>query len=215
LGQQANLPRTRGGKAVHVEVRSLIGQFSLGDRHFLVPGRFLIRLCDLVRASSGRNGLISRLPGRGGCLGGPSTKWGGPGRPAGHTAARSGGARVRFPWPAAAHVRFGWATSRLSGGTILRECTPPAVQCLSVTAPAQLAQGRTALADHTPSGKPIRGCLHIPYGAALPPPLFTVGLTSSPVQSSTRMMFYLVGEGATHFSLASVGADRGCTTEIS
>jgi hypothetical protein len=27
--------------------------------------------------------------------------------------------------------------------------TPPAVQCLSVTAPAQLAQGRTALADHS------------------------------------------------------------------
>jgi hypothetical protein len=36
--------------------------------------------------------------------------------------ARSGGARVRFPWPALAHVRFGWATSRLSGGTILRGC---------------------------------------------------------------------------------------------
>jgi hypothetical protein len=85
-------------------------------------GRFLIRLCDLVRASSGRNGLICRLPGRGGCLGGPSTKWGGPGRPAGHTAVRSGGARVRFPWPAVAHVRLGWATSRLSGGTILRGC---------------------------------------------------------------------------------------------
>ena len=59
-------------------------------------------------------------PGRGGCLGGPSTKWGGPGGPAGHTAARSGGVRVRFPWPAVAHVRFGWATSRRSGGTILR-----------------------------------------------------------------------------------------------
>jgi hypothetical protein len=87
-----------------------------------LAGRFLIRLCDLVRASSGRNGLIFRLPGRGGCLGGPSTTWGGPGRPAGHTAARSGGARVRFPWPAVAHVRVGWATSRLSCGTILRGC---------------------------------------------------------------------------------------------
>ena len=75
-----------------------------------------------MRAPSGRNGLISRLPGRGGCLGGTSSKWGGQGRPAGHTAARSGGARVRFPWPAVAHVRFGWATSRLSGGTILRGC---------------------------------------------------------------------------------------------
>jgi hypothetical protein len=40
-------------------------------------GLFLIRLCDLVRASSGRNGLICRPPGRGGCLGGPSTMWGG------------------------------------------------------------------------------------------------------------------------------------------
>jgi hypothetical protein len=36
-------------------------------------------------------------------------------------AARSGGARTRtFPWPAVEHVRFGWATSRRSGGTILR-----------------------------------------------------------------------------------------------
>jgi hypothetical protein len=85
-------------------------------------GRFMVMLCDLVRASSGRNELISHLPGRGGCLGGPSNKWGGQGRPAGHTAARSGGARVRFPWPAVAHVRFGWATSRRSGGTILRGC---------------------------------------------------------------------------------------------
>jgi hypothetical protein len=94
-------------------------------------GRFLIRPCDLVRASRGRNGLICRLPGRGGCLGRPSTKWGGPGRPAGHTAARCGGARVRFPWPVVAHVRFGWATSCRSGGTILRGCArglPPTHQ---------------------------------------------------------------------------------------
>jgi hypothetical protein len=41
---------------------------------------------DLVGASSGRNGLICRLTGRGGCLGEPSTKRGGMARPAGHTA---------------------------------------------------------------------------------------------------------------------------------
>jgi hypothetical protein len=94
-------------------------------------GRFLIRLCDLMRASSGRNGLICRLPGRGWCLGRPSTKWGGPGRPAGHTAARSGGARVRFPWPAVAHVPF-WLgdfppfrryhTSGVCSGIIPHQC---------------------------------------------------------------------------------------------
>jgi hypothetical protein len=38
---------------------------------------------------------------------------------AGHTAARSGGVRVRFPWPAVAHVHFGWATSRRSGLNLL------------------------------------------------------------------------------------------------
>jgi hypothetical protein len=36
--------------------------------------------------------------------------------------ASSRAARVRVPWPAVAHVRFGWPTSRLSGGTILRGC---------------------------------------------------------------------------------------------
>jgi hypothetical protein len=53
-----------------------------------------------VRASSGRNGLICRLPGRGGCLGrGPSTKWqvGWSGEAAGHTAARSGAGGARVP----------------------------------------------------------------------------------------------------------------------
>ena len=103
-------------------------------------GRFLIRLCDLVRAPSGRNGLISRLPGRGGCLGGTSNKWGGQGRPAGHTVARSGGAGVRFPWPAVAHVRFGWATSRRSGGIILRGCA----RGLSPTEPALFLDAGTA-----------------------------------------------------------------------
>jgi hypothetical protein len=58
-------------------------------------GRFLIRLCDLVWAPSGLNGQFCRLPGRGGCLGGPATKWGGRGRPAGHMAVP----------PAAPHVR--------------------------------------------------------------------------------------------------------------
>jgi hypothetical protein len=47
-------------------------------------GRFLIRLCDLVGAPRGRSGPYFRLPGRGGHLGGPATKWGGRGRPAGH-----------------------------------------------------------------------------------------------------------------------------------
>ena len=46
-------------------------------------GGFLVRFLVLVGASRGRTGPFFRLPGRGGCLGGPSTKWGGPGRPAG------------------------------------------------------------------------------------------------------------------------------------
>jgi hypothetical protein len=49
-------------------------------------GRFMIRLCDLVGAPRGRSGPFFRLHGRGGHLGGPATKWGGRGRPAGHAA---------------------------------------------------------------------------------------------------------------------------------
>jgi hypothetical protein len=49
-------------------------------------GRNLVRLRDLVGAPRGRTGLFFCLPGRGGHLGGPPTKWGGPGRPAGHAA---------------------------------------------------------------------------------------------------------------------------------
>jgi hypothetical protein len=49
-------------------------------------GRNLVRLRDLVGAPRGRTGLFFRLPGRGGHLGGPATKWGGRGRPAVHAA---------------------------------------------------------------------------------------------------------------------------------
>ena len=59
----------------------------------------------MVWAPIGRNGLFCRLPGRGGCLGGPTTKWGGQGRPAGHTAVPSAARRVRFPL-AVAQVAF-------------------------------------------------------------------------------------------------------------
>jgi hypothetical protein len=64
-------------------------------------GRYLVRLCDLMWAPSGRNGLFCRLPGRGGCLGGATTKWGGQGRPAGQLTRRCHrrpGAYVP-PWP--------------------------------------------------------------------------------------------------------------------
>jgi hypothetical protein len=66
---------------------------ALGDAHFggllsIAPNRScnLVRLRDLVGAPRGRIGLFFRLPGRGGHLGGPATKWGGRGRPAGHAA---------------------------------------------------------------------------------------------------------------------------------
>jgi hypothetical protein len=49
-------------------------------------GRNLVRLRDLVGAPRSWTGLFSRLPGRGGHLGEPATKWGGRGRPAGHAA---------------------------------------------------------------------------------------------------------------------------------
>jgi hypothetical protein len=49
-------------------------------------GLNLVRLRDLVGAPRGRIGLFFRVPGRGGHLGGPATKWGGRGRPAGHAA---------------------------------------------------------------------------------------------------------------------------------
>jgi hypothetical protein len=49
-------------------------------------GRFLIRPCDLVGAPRGRFGPFFCLPGRGGHLVGPATKWCGRERPAGHAA---------------------------------------------------------------------------------------------------------------------------------
>jgi hypothetical protein len=53
----------------------------------VITGLNLVRLRDLVGAPRGRTGLFSRLPGRGGHLGGPATKWGGGrGSPAGHAA---------------------------------------------------------------------------------------------------------------------------------
>jgi hypothetical protein len=54
-------------------------------------GVFLVRFLVLVGASRGRTGPFLRLPGRGGCLGGPPTKWGGRGRPAGHMAVPKAG----------------------------------------------------------------------------------------------------------------------------
>jgi hypothetical protein len=51
-----------------------------------VYGRFLIRLCDLVGAPRGRSVPFFCFPSRGGHMGGPTTKWGGRGRPAGHMA---------------------------------------------------------------------------------------------------------------------------------
>jgi hypothetical protein len=62
-------------------------------------GRFLIRPCDLVGAPMGRTGLFFCLPGRGGHLGGPTTKWGGRGRPSGHAAVPP--AVRRWPLPLA------------------------------------------------------------------------------------------------------------------
>jgi hypothetical protein len=64
--------------------RLLTGVARANSAGLALYGRYLVRLCDLVWAPSGRNGLFCRLPGRGGCLGGPTTKWGGQGRPAGH-----------------------------------------------------------------------------------------------------------------------------------
>jgi hypothetical protein len=89
------------------------------------PGRFLIRPCDLVGASAvaapKRRADLSPpyTASRGGCLGGPSTKWSGREWPAGHMAACSGGARVRVPWPT-----VGWRTciwiGRLPGCALRR-----------------------------------------------------------------------------------------------
>jgi hypothetical protein len=72
-------------------------------------GRFLIRLCDLVGAPRGRFGPFFCLPGRGGHLGGPATKWGGRERPAGHAAvprATGGAALASAPSRATGGVFF-------------------------------------------------------------------------------------------------------------
>ena len=49
-------------------------------------GGFLVRILVLVGVSRGSAEPFFRVPGRGGHLGGPATKWGGRGRPAGHAA---------------------------------------------------------------------------------------------------------------------------------
>jgi hypothetical protein len=51
-----------------------------------------------VGAARGRSGPFFRLPGRGGHLGGPATKWGGRGRPAGRgpRGGATGGAALTF-----------------------------------------------------------------------------------------------------------------------
>ena len=71
----------------------------------LLHGRFLSRLCDLVGAPRGRPGPFFRLPGRGGHMGGPATKWGGPG--SGSRGGAPGGAALTFaPGRAAGAVFF-------------------------------------------------------------------------------------------------------------
>jgi hypothetical protein len=65
-------------------------------------GGFLVRILVLVGAAPsarGRTGPFFRLPGRGGHLGGPATKWGGRWRPAGHAAVPP--AVRRWPLPLA------------------------------------------------------------------------------------------------------------------
>ena len=61
------------------------------------PGGFLVRILVLVGVSRGSAEPFFRVPGRGGHLGGPATKWGGRGRPAGHAAVPPAVPRVRFP----------------------------------------------------------------------------------------------------------------------
>ena len=46
----------------------------------------MVRILVLVGVSRGSAEPFFRVPGRGGHLGGPATKWGGRGRPAGHAA---------------------------------------------------------------------------------------------------------------------------------
>jgi hypothetical protein len=86
-------------------------------RLLLVLGRYLVRLCDLVGAPRGRPGPFFRFTGRGGHLGGPTTKWGGRGRPAGHAAVPP--AVPRWPLPLAGlrgpFFSRGVITSEISG----------------------------------------------------------------------------------------------------
>jgi hypothetical protein len=99
LGREPRLPhghrRQGGGSWGGLDPLDLLtptwGAAGCASRSVLVPalvldGRFLIRLCDLVGAPRGRSGPFFCLPGRGGHLGVPATKWGGRGRPAGHAA---------------------------------------------------------------------------------------------------------------------------------
>jgi hypothetical protein len=51
----------------------------------------------LALGSRGRTGPFFRLPGRGGCLGGPSTKWGGLGEARGPHGGATGSAALTFP----------------------------------------------------------------------------------------------------------------------
>ena len=75
---------------------SNMGEPSRGS-HNTVDGRFLVRLCDLVGAPRGHLWQFFCFPGRVGHMGGPPTKWGGRGRPAGHMAMPSLAPCVRFP----------------------------------------------------------------------------------------------------------------------
>ena len=61
-------------------------------------GVFLVRILVLVGVSRGSAEPFFRVPGRGGHLVGPATKWGGRGRPAGHAAVppATGGAVLTF-----------------------------------------------------------------------------------------------------------------------
>ena len=79
-------PRTELLDCVTELLESKLNEVMNQIRFLPSAGRFLIRLCDLVGAPRGRSGPFFCLPGRGGHLGGPTTKWGGWGRPAGHAA---------------------------------------------------------------------------------------------------------------------------------
>ena len=60
-------------------------------------GGFLVRILVLVGVSRGSAEPFFRVPGRGGHLGVPATKWAGRGRPAGHAAVPPAVSRWPFP----------------------------------------------------------------------------------------------------------------------